>query len=32
VIMGFTLLIAIVYMAVNLLVDLLYSWLNPQIQ
>lgn len=31
-IMGFTLLIAIVYMAVNLLVDLLYSWLNPQIQ
>jgi peptide/nickel transport system permease protein len=32
VIMGFTLLIAVVYMAVNLLVDLLYSWLNPQIQ
>ncbi|MGI9147128.1 MAG: ABC transporter permease [Chloroflexota bacterium] len=32
VIMGFTLLIAIVYMVVNLLVDLLYSWLNPQIQ
>jgi peptide/nickel transport system permease protein len=32
VIMGFTLLIAVVYMAVNLIVDLLYSWLNPQIQ
>ena len=32
VIMGFTLLIAIVYMLVNLGVDLLYSWLNPQIQ
>jgi peptide/nickel transport system permease protein len=32
VIMGFTLLIAIVYMVVNLIVDLLYSWLNPQIQ
>jgi peptide/nickel transport system permease protein len=32
VIMGFTLLIAIVYMLVNLVVDLLYSWLNPQIQ
>src|SRR5919199_927789 len=32
VIMGFTLLIAIVYMVVNLVVDLLYSWLNPQIQ
>ncbi len=31
VIMGFTLMIAIVYMAVNLCVDLLYSWLNPQI-
>jgi peptide/nickel transport system permease protein len=31
VIMGFTLLIAIVYMLVNLIVDLLYSWLNPQI-
>lgn len=31
VIMGFTLLIAIVYMVVNLIVDLLYSWLNPQI-
>ncbi len=32
VIMGFTLIIALVYMFVNLLVDLLYSWLNPQIQ
>jgi peptide/nickel transport system permease protein len=32
VIMGFTLVIAIVYMFVNLGVDLLYSWLNPQIQ
>jgi len=32
VIMGFTLMIAIVYMLVNLGVDLLYSWLNPQIQ
>ncbi len=32
VIMGFTLLIAIVYMFVNLVVDLMYSWLNPQIQ
>ncbi len=32
VIMGFTLMIAIVYMTVNLAVDLLYSWLNPQIQ
>jgi peptide/nickel transport system permease protein len=32
VIMGFTLMIAIVYMSVNLAVDLLYSWLNPQIQ
>jgi peptide/nickel transport system permease protein len=32
VIMGFTLLIAIVYMFVNLIVDLMYSWLNPQIQ
>lgn len=32
VIMGFTLMIAIAYMLVNLGVDLLYSWLNPQIQ
>jgi peptide/nickel transport system permease protein len=32
VIMGFTLMIAVVYMSVNLGVDLLYSWLNPQIQ
>ena len=32
VIMGFTVLIAIVYMVVNLVVDLLYTWLNPQIQ
>jgi peptide/nickel transport system permease protein len=32
VIMGFTLMIAIVYMLVNLGVDLLYSWLNPQIR
>ena len=32
VVMGFTLLIAIVYMLVNLIVDLLYSWLNPQIE
>ena len=32
VVMGFTLLIAIVYMLVNLLVDLLYSWMNPQIE
>lgn len=32
VIMGFTLLIAVIYMIVNLIVDLLYSWLNPQIQ
>jgi peptide/nickel transport system permease protein len=32
VIMGFTLMIAVVYMSVNLAVDLLYSWLNPQIQ
>src|SRR5262249_10625532 len=32
VITGFTLLIAVVYMAVNLIVDLLYTWLNPQIQ
>jgi peptide/nickel transport system permease protein len=31
-IMGFTLMIAVVYMTVNLAVDLLYSWLNPQIQ
>ncbi len=31
VIMGFTLVIALVYMAVNLAVDLLYGWLNPQI-
>ncbi len=31
VITGFTLCIAVVYMFVNLLVDLLYSWLNPQI-
>ena len=31
VIMGFTLVISLVYMAVNLLVDLLYGWLNPQI-
>jgi peptide/nickel transport system permease protein len=32
VIMGFTLMIAVVYMGVNLVVDVLYSWLNPQIQ
>ncbi len=32
VIMGFTLIIAVVYMCVNLIVDLLYSWLNPQIE
>lgn len=31
VIMGFTLVIALIYMAVNLAVDLLYGWLNPQI-
>ncbi len=29
--MGFTLLIAIVYMLVNLLVDVLYAYLNPEI-
>lgn len=32
VIMGFTLLIAVVYLIVNFVVDLLYTWLNPQIQ
>lgn len=32
VVMGFTLIIAIIYMVVNLGVDLLYSWLNPQIE
>ncbi len=31
VITGFTLCIAVIYMFVNLGVDLLYSWLNPQI-
>src|SRR5262249_4423242 len=31
VISGFTLMIALVYMAVNLIVDVLYTWLNPQI-
>ncbi len=31
VIMGFTLVIAVVYMLVNLAVDLVYGWLNPQV-